>query len=204
MKLNVSTTFLNKFFAVLVVAATFTIFTSHKVYADKPPIPIGCPGTTIQGPPSAANLQVCASIPIGCPGTTQQGPPAPGFDINSCPYAAAGTSGSSSGSGGSSGSGSSSTGASGSDSAALSSCADANKCDFVKKFLNPVIKFLSAGVGLIVIIMIIVGGIQYSAAGGDAQKVVAARRRVSNALLALLVYIFLFAILNWLIPGGLV
>lgn len=203
MKLNKSTPVIKTLFAVFMILSAFAFFAGSKVYADKPPIPIGCPGTIIQGPPSQANLQVCASIPIGCPGTTQQGPPAPGFDINTCPYGVAGTSGTGSGSSGSSGSGSS-TGAGGSDSARLSSCDDANKCDFVKKFINPVIKFLSAGVGLIVIIMIIVGGIQYSAAGGDAQKVVAARRRVSNALLALIVYIFMFAILNWLIPGGLV
>lgn len=57
----------------------------------KPPIPLGCPGSTLQGPPSPDNLAVCAQIPIGCPGSTQQGPPSAGFDPNTCPYASNGT-----------------------------------------------------------------------------------------------------------------
>lgn len=72
------------------------------------------------------------------------------------------------------------------------------------KDLNLIISFLAAGVGVIVVIMIIVGGIQYSAAGGDPQKVSAAKTKIFNAVLALVTFIFLYAILDWLIPGGLV
>jgi len=68
--------------------------------------------------------------------------------------------------------------------------------------INVVINFLSIGVGVIVIIMIILGGIQYSMAGDNPQAVSAAKQRIMNALLALVVYIFMFAFLQWLIPGG--
>lgn len=61
---------------------------------------------------------------------------------------------------------------------------------------------LSVGVGIIVTIMIIIGGIQYSSAGGNSQKVQAAKNRIVNAIIALVAYFFLFAFLQWLVPGG--
>ncbi len=76
-------------------------------------------------------------------------------------------------------------------------------CDFENKYINPAIDFLSIGFGLLVIIMIASAGIQYSAAGGDPQKVNNAKKRISNAVLALLLFIFMFALLQWLVPGGL-
>lgn len=75
-------------------------------------------------------------------------------------------------------------------------------CGIVEKYLNPLINLLSAAVGMIVIIMIIVGGIQYASAGGDAGKVAAAKSRIFNAIFALIVFLFLYAILQWLVPGG--
>lgn len=66
-----------------------------------------------------------------------------------------------------------------------------------------VINFMSFGVGIIVVGMIIVGGIQYTTSGGVPQKIEAARKRITNAVIALVLYIFMFAILQWLIPGGL-
>jgi hypothetical protein len=81
---------------------------------------------------------------------------------------------------------------------------DKNACaNGIYDLLNQAIAFLSAGIGIVVVIMIIVGGIQYSSAGGDPQKVAQAKSKITNALLALVAYIFLYAILDWLIPGGL-
>jgi len=132
-----------------------------------------------------------SAIPYGCP-YGPPGPPAPGTN---CPYAANNfgtlksefkpeTSGPS---------------LVDQDAA---NCLDNTNCNFIDKFINPTIKFLSAGVGVVVTIMIIIGGIQYSSAGSDPQKIASAKRKIMNALLALLLYIMLFAILNWLIPGG--
>lgn len=62
---------------------------------------------------------------------------------------------------------------------------------------------LSALVGVIIVAMIIWGGIQYSTAGADASKVQAAKQKIINALVALVLFVFGFTIVQWLIPGGL-
>lgn len=61
---------------------------------------------------------------------------------------------------------------------------------------------LSGLVGIVIVIMIAVGGIQYTTARDDPQAVAAARNRIRNAILALVFYLFGFAFLQWLIPGG--
>lgn len=65
------------------------------------------------------------------------------------------------------------------------------------------LRFVSAGVGLVVIGSIIWAGIQYSTSRGNPQATEASIKRVTNAVIALLLYIFSFAILNFLVPGGL-
>jgi hypothetical protein len=75
-------------------------------------------------------------------------------------------------------------------------------CNQIYFYINEAINFLSAGVGIVVVAMIIVGGIQYASAEDDPARVSAARTRVTNALLGLVAYIFLFGFLQWLVPGG--
>lgn len=70
-------------------------------------------------------------------------------------------------------------------------------------YLAGIINFLAGGVLLVVTAMIVAGGIQYITAGGIPQRLEAARRRITNAVIALIIFIFLFGILQWLIPGGL-
>lgn len=65
------------------------------------------------------------------------------------------------------------------------------------------INFLGVGVGVIVVIMVIVGGIQYTTAGGNPQAVSAARKRILNAIIALIAFLLLYSFLQWLVPGGL-
>lgn len=65
-----------------------------------------------------------------------------------------------------------------------------------------IIRILSIGVGIVVVGSIIVAGIQYTTAGGDPQKTAAAIKRISNTVGALVLYIFAYALLNWLIPAG--
>lgn len=81
-------------------------------------------------------------------------------------------------------------------------CTDSNNCDLVALYVNPFIRVLSIIVGLVVAASLIMGGIQYSAAGGDPQKTSAAKNRITNTLLAFLAYAFLYAFLNFLVPGG--
>ena len=75
-------------------------------------------------------------------------------------------------------------------------------CDIIKKYIIPFIQLLSAGVGVVVVISIVIGGIQYGSAGGDPAKVSAAKKRIRNAIIALVAYLFLYAFLNFIIPGG--
>ena len=65
-----------------------------------------------------------------------------------------------------------------------------------------IIRFLSAGVGIVVVASIIVGGIQYTTSAGDPQKTAAATKRIRESLIGLLVFIFAYAILNYIIPGA--
>jgi hypothetical protein len=64
------------------------------------------------------------------------------------------------------------------------------------------INLLSAGAGLVITFMIIVGGIQYSTSGANPQAVTAAKNKLFNAIIALLMLIFLYSFLQWLVPGG--
>ncbi|MGC1176497.1 MAG: hypothetical protein WA843_00340 [Candidatus Saccharimonadales bacterium] len=68
--------------------------------------------------------------------------------------------------------------------------------------LFAIIRVLSDGVGLIVIGSIVLGGIQYSASRGDPQATAMAVNRIRSSLIALLIYIFSYAILNYIIPKG--
>lgn len=82
----------------------------------------------------------------------------------------------------------------------LQNCLQHNK---IITDLNYIIDFLSAGVGIVVVGSIILGGIQYSMAGGSPEAVGKAKQRITNAFIALVAFIFIFAFLQWLIPGGL-
>jgi hypothetical protein len=63
------------------------------------------------------------------------------------------------------------------------------------------IRLLSDGVGIVVIGSIIVAGIQYSASQGDPNNTSKAITRIRSSLIALLIFIFAYAILNYVIPG---
>lgn len=65
-------------------------------------------------------------------------------------------------------------------------------------------KVLAAMAATVIVAMIIVGGIQYSMAGDESSKVQAAKQKIVNALIALLLLIFGFSLLQWLVPGGLI
>lgn len=78
---------------------------------------------------------------------------------------------------------------------------DSGNCTIVA-YLTFFIRVLSGLVGIVVITMVIVGGVQYTTSRGDPQAVAAARTRITNAVLALVFYLFIFAFLQWLVPGG--
>lgn len=66
-----------------------------------------------------------------------------------------------------------------------------------------VINVLSTSVAIVVVLVVIIGGIQYSTSAGDPSKAAAAKKRIGNALLALVFFSFMYGFLQWLVPGGL-
>ncbi|MBI3984257.1 hypothetical protein HY346_03065 [Candidatus Microgenomates bacterium] len=70
-------------------------------------------------------------------------------------------------------------------------------------YLRMIVRWLSAGVGITVVIMIILSGIQYITSAGKDDATAAAKKRLGSAVLALILFIFMAAILNFVIPGGL-
>lgn len=64
------------------------------------------------------------------------------------------------------------------------------------------IRFLSAGVGIIIVISIIAAGIQYSSSEGNAEATQAAKTRIQNSVIGLIIYIFAFSLVQYLVPGG--
>lgn len=84
---------------------------------------------------------------------------------------------------------------------------DCNNEDLTKDcattaWIRKAINVLSAIVGIVVVIMIIVGGIEYSSAGNNPQQMQAAKSKVINAVLAFIIFIFMYAFLQWIVPGG--
>jgi hypothetical protein len=80
---------------------------------------------------------------------------------------------------------------------------DPNHCGILD-FIQILINVLSALVGLVVVGSIIYAGIQYSTAGSDPQKTAEAKNRIRNAIIAFIFFIFTYALLNYLIPGGVI
>lgn len=66
-----------------------------------------------------------------------------------------------------------------------------------------VVNVLSALVAVVVIGVIIFAGIQYTSSGGDPNRAAQAKKRITNAIIALVAYMFLFTIFEYFIPGGL-
>jgi len=64
------------------------------------------------------------------------------------------------------------------------------------------VNFLSAGVGIIITMVIIFAGLQYLTARDNPQAVQAAKTRITNAVIALIAFVFVYAFLQWIVPGG--
>ena len=82
---------------------------------------------------------------------------------------------------------------------------DLNNClanNVIVKDLQIFVNFLSAAAALVIIGSLIVGGIQYSLAGDSSDAVGKAKKRLTAAALALGVFLFIFPLVQWLIPGG--
>lgn len=74
--------------------------------------------------------------------------------------------------------------------------------NMIYAYIIVIIRLLTSGVGIVIALMIAVSGVQYAMAGGNSQKIEAAKTKLVHAVEALVLFIFLVAIINFLIPGG--
>jgi len=88
------------------------------------------------------------------------------------------------------------------DSALSCPTAPGSSCDLTTKYIDPLINVLAALVGVVVTASIIYGGVQYASSADDPSKVSQAKSRITNSLIALVSFFFLYAFIQWLIPGG--
>jgi hypothetical protein len=72
----------------------------------------------------------------------------------------------------------------------------------IMKIISVGVNFLAAAVFVLAVILIILAGIQYTTSNGDPQKVAEAKKRIYNVILGIFAFIFLYAFLQWLIPGN--
>ena len=80
---------------------------------------------------------------------------------------------------------------------------EVDEVNVIMFYIREFIRLLSAGVGVVVTLMLVVGGVQYASSAGDAQKVESAKNKITHAVEALVLFIFMAAIINYIIPGGL-
>lgn len=65
-----------------------------------------------------------------------------------------------------------------------------------------VLRIMTGAVGIAAIGALIYAGMMYSSASGDSAQVSKAKTVITDTVIGLVVYGFMFIILNWLIPGG--
>lgn len=65
-----------------------------------------------------------------------------------------------------------------------------------------IIRFITNGVGIVIIASVVYGGIQYTLSRGDPQATAQAINRLRTSVIALLFFIFAYAFLNYIIPNG--
>ncbi len=79
---------------------------------------------------------------------------------------------------------------------------DANGGGAIVFYLKEILKLINGLIGGIIVLVLVIAGIQYITSAGDPTRVKEAKKRITNAVTALVLYMLMFAILNFLIPGG--
>lgn len=76
-----------------------------------------------------------------------------------------------------------------------------DNCGIIKMILA-VTNIMAGLAGVAIVGTLTFAGIQYSSAGADPSKIQAAKGKMFNAGLALLLLVFGYALLQWMVPGG--
>lgn len=80
---------------------------------------------------------------------------------------------------------------------------DINNLSLVRR-LNWLVNFLALIVLPIITIMMVIAGIQYSSSQGNPQGQQAAKNKLKNLVVSVVAFIFIWTLLEWLIPGGII
>lgn len=68
--------------------------------------------------------------------------------------------------------------------------------------LRYVVQLMTYGIGILAVGGVILAGIMYASAGGSQEQTKKAKMMLFNIAIGLIAYAFMFAITNFLIPGG--
>ena len=79
---------------------------------------------------------------------------------------------------------------------------DASTGGAIVYYVKLVLELLNIAIGGIIVLMLVVAGIQYITSAADSGQVKSAKDRIQNAIVALILYLMMFAILSFLVPGG--
>lgn len=74
----------------------------------------------------------------------------------------------------------------------------------IYRLLTAFLRFFAIGVGIAVTIGIVYGGLMFMTARGNSGQTQKAISVIVNAVIGLLLFIFMYAIINFLVPGGLI
>lgn len=72
----------------------------------------------------------------------------------------------------------------------------------VYKILNLVVDILTMGIGIVGVIGIMISGIQYLTARGNEEQARKAKRRIYEIVIGIVSFVLLYAVSQWLLPGG--
>jgi uncharacterized membrane protein len=76
-------------------------------------------------------------------------------------------------------------------------------CGGIEGLLIGIVNWMAVGVAIAVLGGVIYGAVLYTSAGGNTEQTKRALGIIRNAFIALLMYFAMWALLNWLVPGGL-
>lgn len=83
-------------------------------------------------------------------------------------------------------------------------CGDDANGGVIMVYTKEVARLLSGSVGGVIVLMVVISGIQYILSVGNPSRVQSAKSRLSNAIIALVLFVMAFAIINFIVPGGLI
>ena len=78
---------------------------------------------------------------------------------------------------------------------------NSDNCEIIR-YIVVAINFLSALAGIVFVLSIMIAGFQYMTGRDNAGQIQKAKSRIVMTLVALAIFIFMYAFLNFLVPGG--